>query len=494
MNRKCLFINPVLVIQRGDFLGSGIPYMPHILAYTIGLLKQKGIDCDVIDAFGSNPNKIRKHGDFYWQGIDINEIIKKINKEVKAIFLYASSITNVDFNLFLIKEIRNLYPKIKIILLANTQAVTSFDIRFLADLFFDSGVNIIVYNDIENTVLSLIENNFSVDKNVIFLEKGDKHVLPMSEEIGITKEFVLPAWEEFPIENYWKLGYSHGPMQDKYLPLLTSYGCPFKCKFCVNPGINQSRWQAKSAEFVFEEMNYLVKKFKVKEFHIEDLDPTIDGSRIRNLCDLIIKNKLKVTWKLVSGTKVETLSKDILFLMEKSGCNYISISPETGSTRVLELMDKHFDFKHANEIIKYGNQIGVKTQACFVIGFPGEKDKDRQKTKRCVYELTKLGIDEIALFIATPLPGSRIFEKIKGYNELSSLTFSPKWRKEYIKLEKFRKNIYKFFIMWKFLYHPIKMFQQGVNFLTRNFKTKMEMIPFRILKFQLLLLVNYGKV
>ena len=33
----------------------------------------------------------------------------------------------------------------------------------------------------------------------------------------------FPAWEDFPLENYWKLGYSHGPLSDKkYLPMLSS--------------------------------------------------------------------------------------------------------------------------------------------------------------------------------------------------------------------------------------------------------------------------------
>lgn len=488
--KRLVFINPVLVIQKDDFLGSGIPYMPHILAYTVGLLKKHEFGVKVIDAFGLNPNKLTRHGDFYWQGLGIEEIVDLIEAETDAVFIYSSAITNVDFNLLLIKRIKDVLPNIRIGLLGNTQAVTSFDVSFLSSEFFENGADIIVYNDIERTVLNLVKNDFVVKENVICKE-GKKIVKkPMSGEIGITNELMIPAWEEFPLENYWKLGYSHGPMQGKYLAILTSYGCPYRCRFCVNPGVNKSRWQAKRASLGFEEMKYLKKRFGVKEFHLEDLDPTIEKERIKDLSRLILKNKLKIRWKIVSGTKVETIDEEALNLMAKSGCVYISISPETGSERVLGLMNKRFDYKHADWFIKECSRLGVKTQACFVVGFPGEKKGDRIMTESYIKKITKLGVDEIALFIATPLPGAEMFTKMKGYSNFSDLTFSPKWRKDYLILERFRKQLYKKFIWWKLVYQPVKMFRQLINVVAKNFETKMEMTSFRILKFRWLLSKN----
>jgi radical SAM superfamily enzyme YgiQ (UPF0313 family) len=46
----------------------------------------------------------------------------------------------------------------------------------------------------------------------------------------------FPAWALFPLENYWNLRFAHGPQTtERYLPLLTSRGCPYPCKFCVAP-------------------------------------------------------------------------------------------------------------------------------------------------------------------------------------------------------------------------------------------------------------------
>ena len=261
--KNLVLINPVLVIQKDDFWGSGIPYMPHILAYTAGLLKKHKFEIKVIDAFGLNPNKLTKHNDFYWQGLEIDEVIELVDAKTDVVFVYASAITNVDFNLLLVKKIKNVFPKIMVVLLGNTQAVTSFDVIMLGKSFFEAGVELIVYNDIERTVLKLGENDLKANENILY--KDGKKIIkkPMSLRIGETGELMIPAWEEFPLDNYWKLGYAHGPMQGKYLAILTSYGCPYCCRFCVNPGVNKSRWQAKRASLVFDAMRYLVRRFGV---------------------------------------------------------------------------------------------------------------------------------------------------------------------------------------------------------------------------------------
>ncbi len=490
-----VFINPVLVCQKGDFLGSGSPYVPHMLAYTVGLVKKAGFKVKVVDGFGLDPFRIeKKEGDFYWQGISVSKIVFKVGR-AKAVFVYASSITNFDFNVELVRSLKKEYKKMRIIVLANSQAVTSFDIGVVAKELLEAGVETIVYNNIEETVLALIENNFSYQglKNVIYKSKSRLVTRPMSQELGQTKKLILPAWEEFPIKNYWKLGYSHGPVTGKFLPILTSYGCPYRCRFCVNPSINKSRWQAKKAELVVEEMNYLKKRFGVAEFHIEDLNPTVDKKRIQQICGLIVKQRLEVIWKLVSGTKAETLDEETLILMKRAGCVYVSISPETGSKRVLRLMNKTFDYDHADRIIKACNQLGIKIQACFVLGFPGERKSDLLKTRDYIKKITKLGVDEVAVFIASPLPGSQLFKKVKGYKNWSDLTFSPRWRKNYAMTRKVRLGWYQKFVFNKLLYQPIKVLKQVTNLVGGRFETKMEMLPYRIMRFNLLLLKNNEK-
>ena len=212
------------------------------------------------------------------------------------------------------------------------------------------------------------------------------------------------------------------------------------------------------------------------------MDPTISDSRIREICTEILRRNLGVTWKIAAGTKVETMrDEETIDLMAKAGCRYISISPETGSPRLLKLMRKPFNLKHAVRLVKRMNQVGVRSQACFVLGYPGETEEDLRMTWNLVRDLTRVGVDEIALFIVTPVPGSSIHEKFSGYSNLSELNFSPSWRTDYAPLNRFRLRLYVHFLWWKLRYHPLKLLRQPINFLRRRFETKMEMVPYRAL-------------
>lgn len=102
-------------------------------------------------------------------------------------------------------------------------------------------------------------------------------------------------------------------------------------------------------------------------------------------------------------------------------------------------------------------------------------------TAQLVHDLTRAGVDEIALFIVAPVPGSAIYEQFSGFAEYSELTFSPRWRRDFEELNRFRLGLYRQFILWKLRYFPSKIVRQAGNFLRRRFETKMEMTPYRAL-------------
>ena len=99
-----------------------------------------------------------------------------------------------------------------------------------------------------------------------------------------------------------------------------------------------------------------------------------------------------------------------------------------------------------------------------------------------IFNLTKIGIDEIAIFIITPVPGSKIYENFEGFETLSNLTFSPIWRNDYKSLNRIRLQMYSIFLITKFIFHPIRVFKQALNFFNKSFNTKMEMVPYKVLK------------
>jgi len=233
---------------------------------------------------------------------------------------------------------------------------------------------------------------------------------------------------------------------------------------------------------VVDEIELRVKEYGIKDFHIQDDLFTLRKDRVIEICKEILKRKLNVTWKIVAGTKAESIDREMLEWMAKAGCTYISISPESGSERVLKLMGKPFDYQKGIEIIKECNRLGIKTQACFVIGYPDENKNDRRKSKSYMLHLARAGLDEVGIFIMCPLPGAKVF-KVFGYKgTYEDMNFSPRWRKDYRALAVCRKRMYLLFLLTKLLWHPLKSLNSIINLLRLRFEIKMEMTAYRALK------------
>ena len=483
-----VLINPNLVVQRNDPFTTGIVYIPIALAYLAASLRQAGHAVEVVDAYAQAPRQSRREGEFTFFGLTEEQVVQNLPREVEAIFVYAINLTNHLSTLAIVKAINQARPEVPIVVFENTQAVTAYALSQIAAEFYAAGGNFILTGEPEQRALAFL--NALEEDGGSNLRKIDGLGSPSfyNPPAGFLAESELnalpvPAWELLPLDNYWSLHFAHGPLSSsKYLPLMTSRGCPYPCGFCVVPATNSQKWRPRSAGNVVDEIEHFYHALGVGEFHIEDLDPTISDERIRQICDEILRRELKITWKIAAGTKVETMrNEETIDLMSQAGCRYISISPETGSPRLLKMMRKPFNLEHAVRLVKRMNQVGIRSQACFVLGYPGETPEDLQMTWDLVRELTRVGVDEVALFIITPVPGSSIYEQLAGYTSLSELNFSPTWRKDYVQLAKFRLHLYAHFLWWKLRYHPFKLLAQPFYFLRRRFQTKMEMVPYRAL-------------
>ena len=480
-----LFINPQLVVQKNDKFTTGIVYMPITLAYAISNFKNANIKTRLIDLYGRNPTKCSKENNHLIFGEKIEDIDENEFKNIDCIFINANQVGNHISILNIIKFLKNRYKEIPITILENSQAVTAYSLSKIKDEFLKLGCDFILIGDLENVTVKLYNNL----NNLEYLKTLDGIITKnfSNDKIDFVSnldDLPFPSWEDFPLENYWKLGYSHGPLSDKkYLPMLSSRGCPYPCNFCVVPKTNERKWRSRSPENVVKELEYFKDKLGVTEFHFEDLNPTVNDKRTKELCNLLIEKNLKINWKMVAGTKVESI-KDLetVKLLKKSGCNYISISPESGSKDLMKEINKPFNYEHALKIIKEMKKNKIFSQACFVIGYPGEKKIDLKKTKNMIFNLTKIGVDEIAIFIITPVPGSKIYENFEGFKTLSNLTFSPIWRDDYKSLSRTRLQMYSIFLITKFIFHPIRVLKQALNFFNKSFNTKMEMVPYKVLK------------
>ena len=453
--KKIILVNPRLVVQKNDAMTTGIVYMPVGLATLASLFHAARIDYEVVDIFGLNPSLSRDLGQAWSFGADYDLAFSTVNLNDSIVCIYANQASNHREITGVAQYLKASNPLIECILLENSQAVTAYKILALKNEFLEVG-------------FTKLLSGTPFDQ---FRE--------FSNEDGNFEQSITPDWDSFPLVNYWSTRLSHGPFTgDRYLPYLSSYGCPWACAFCVVPGTNNRVWKGKSADQVYAELSSLKAKYGVTEFHFEDLNPTVDEHRIIEVANKI--KDLNLCWKIVAGTKAETISSfESLRVLAESGLNYISISPESGSPKLRKVIGKRFNDEHCIDLIGWCRKLGIEVQACFVLGMEGEEKSDRKATLSLIRRLSMQRVSEIAIFIVSPIPGSKVFASYGTEVDLENLSFSPIWRKDFSKLHRIRIYWYLNFILIKLIVNPLGILRSIKNFINKEFELKMEMAPFR---------------
>ena len=203
------------------------------------------------------------------------------------------------------------------------------------------------------------------------------------------------------------IGWSRGLADFGFL--MHSRGCPYKCIFC-SPTLRNSRgdrMRYHSAKRTVDEMEKMAQK-GVTIVQFRDDSFTIDKSKVKELCLELKRRNLKIKW--IVQTNINNVDKDLLMEMKSAGCCSIGFGIESGSPRILSMLNKNNDLPHAMEIFDFCKKIGIKTVGFFLLGSPGEEREDIEKTIKL---LKNLRPDLIQLAYFTPYPGSQVFEKIK---------------------------------------------------------------------------------
>ena len=405
-------ISPRIAIQKGDFLGSGVPYWPIELATLASFLRTEGETVAVIDSLGDGPNDLEEREDHYLQGRSLEAYRLDARIEGAELFIiYAMSYMSHQDILAICKKLKERKPRTQIAILENSQAVTAYSLPRLRNAFFDAGADILICGEAYHNWDHIREylNGIAPKPENIITKKDADDYMPVRAIMKDRARYPVPAWDLFTLKGYWHLPYAHGPKTKKFLPILTSRGCPYPCDFCVIPETNNRRWRGNEPEHVADEIISLRDRFSVRDFQLEDVNPTVDHRRFDRLAKILINRNAGVRLYIVSGTKAETIPLQSLPLWRKAGLRYISISPESGSSRLMEIIGKRFNYEHGIELVKGCNHNGIRTQACFLVGHPSETENDYKLSKDYMVRLLRVGLDEVAIFVVAPFAGSKLY-------------------------------------------------------------------------------------
>lgn len=201
----------------------------------------------------------------------------------------------------------------------------------------------------------------------------------------------LPAYHLFDVEYISQRSYNGEGFRS--IHVLSSRGCPFRCSFCINSVLNDSNFlrglhgeiigerKAASQRFrspasVVAELRFLRDTYGITDFHFADEEFITNRARVLELCVAI--QSLGVTWS-TSG-RADWASEEKLSAMRAAGCRYVLLGVETGSQRMLDLMDKSARKDRVADGIRSARSSGMHFIANFMVGHPGETQETIAET------------------------------------------------------------------------------------------------------------------
>ena len=214
------------------------------------------------------------------------------------------------------------------------------------------------------------------------------------------------------MESYATTREAHGPVGGRWTSILSSRGCPYGCTFCES---RLTRWRARPAEDVVDEIEHCVERYGVSEFHFEDDNMTIDRRRVLAIAEEIEARGLDIRWQTPNGIRASVADRATLAAMQRSGCTHITLAPESGSERVLQEIvqkGKDFDLEHLVRVAQDAHGLGMKVAAYFILGLPGEREDDVEQTIAYARRLAREGVDEVGFGLFVPLPGTPLWDAL----------------------------------------------------------------------------------
>jgi anaerobic magnesium-protoporphyrin IX monomethyl ester cyclase len=193
---------------------------------------------------------------------------------------------------------------------------------------------------------------------------------------------------------------------DRPTAMVSSRGCPYHCVYCLWPDtLYGHRFRSRSAVNVVDEMEHVVRNYGVDEIYFDDDCLTLDKKRVLDMCSLLTERKIDVKW--IVQARVDTVDREVLAAMKEAGCHYILFGVESGSPKMLEIMKKRITLDRVREAFRDCRELGIKTQAFFLFGVPGETEETIEETIEFAKELDA---DSTQFAIAIPHPGTQLYQ------------------------------------------------------------------------------------
>lgn len=426
---RVLLINPGwegVVSTKGNRINRSWP--PLDLLNCAALLEKEGIEVGLIDARACPVD---------------NEKIALMAKAYDKCFITSSPIDrwqcpNIDLAPFL--ELTRLLPKEELYIMGTHGTVCP------DELINQTKVKAIIRGEPELTVLDVSLGKTFKDIPGITYSDNDKIIHNRERELLSLDDLPMPAFHLIDVRNY-----SYEILGKRLLLFEGSRGCPYPCIYCQKSMYGRP-YRMKSPDKLVDEVVYGVEKFQAQSAYFIDLEFTLKRDFVTEFCSKLIAKNISLQW--TCQTRADTVDLELLRLMKKAGCRLIHFGVETGSERIMEIINKKISLSQIAHGVLTTKKTGIEQACFFMFGFPTETEEDRLKT---IAFAKTLNPTYASFHKVTTYPGTPLFEMM---NEYSTLSKFPTWLKEsetdYLN-QTVRQALFEFYVRWQYINKNIIM-------------------------------------
>jgi len=326
------------------------------------------------------------------EGKNLSSLLQSLEALRPDLIISSISTPTVDEDLRVLKQLK-IHTRAKI-------AIFGVHATYFSDeLIKEDYVDYVILNDPELPALQLASGNKDNFEGVVY--KSNEKIFHIPSKKSKISSFHTPSWDLVNLEKY------KVPIKKrKYVLVATARGCPFDCSFCVVPYYYGKKVRVREVSEVIEELK-MVSRYVDEVFFHTDLF-TLKKDYVLRLCERIIQEKIKIHW--ICNSRVDTFDREMAESMKKAGCWMVSFGIESGSQEILDLCKKKITLDQSREAIQIAREVRLISIGHFVLGIPGENIDTIRQTLHFSKELNP---DFAEFYIATPFPGSHLFETVR---------------------------------------------------------------------------------
>ena len=372
-------------------------FPPLGLIYIAGYLREKGVAVSIYD--------YQVHDE------PIESVINNFKPDIFGITCQTSLVYST---IELSKKLKKKFPEKKIIVGGVHASIRP------QDLLKEESIDYAAIGEGEVTMyefIQAVQSGYDCSKvdGIACLKEGQLAFASPRDMVKDIDIFPMPAVDLLPLEKYrvspdMRTG-------DKVGLLITARGCPFDCIFCASKLLTKGKYRMHGIERVCSEIERYIQQYKVNQIFIIDDNFAVNKKRAKELCREFIRrgfNK-KMTWW--TDARIDCVDEELLRLMKEAGCTIISYGVESGSQRLLDFIQKGITLDQIKRVLVMTKKVGIDVRATLILGLPTETREESLQTIRFAKELP---IDQARFALATPFPGTKLYEIAKEEGSLKT--------------------------------------------------------------------------